>query len=164
VSEVPRVFPVIDSVDAAYQAEQVDANAGNSRLAGRYPVPRSVDKASQNSRDFPSPKKEPRPLPLPSPKGCSRNTLTTDLLAPRATRSDSGCSISEYETDWEEDEITSSIQDIDLSSSLPDNKASLNNSPGDLISQVLSPMKQALLDRMMAEFWIIFNQETDLFP
>jgi hypothetical protein len=160
VFKVPPVFPVFDPVAAAYQAGKIDADAERFGLAGRYPV----DKTNQNSRDFPSPKKEPPPQPLPSSKGCSKNTLATDLSPPPATGSDSGCSISEYETDWEEDEITSSIQDIDLSSSLPGNKPFLDNGHGDLINQVLSPMKQALLDRMMAEFWIIFNQETDLFP
>lgn len=98
---------------------------------------------------------------LTSTKAHYENTQATKLSHQSSTGGDSSSSVSEYETDSEEDESTSNPQDIDLSCfSKPSCSSPCINSE-DVINQVLSPMKQALLDRMMSEFWVIFNQEND---
>lgn len=77
---------------------------------------------------------------------------------------DSGSSFSEYETDLEDDEMRESIQDMDFRSIYSTNGDLRTATCGDMISKVLSPTQQALVDRMMTEFWIIFKQEADFIP
>jgi hypothetical protein len=67
-------------------------------------------------------------------------------------------SVSDCSTEWGEDQITSSPGS--------DVYRILDNFPKDhtegdksLLRPILSPMKQALVDRIMAEFWTIVNQE-----
>jgi hypothetical protein len=81
-----------------------------------------------------------------------------------SSRSNTLSSFTEDETDWGEDEVINSVQDLDFSSfssiSQEDclSQARVKDS---LTRPVFSPMKQALIDRIMKEFWIIFNQETE---
>jgi hypothetical protein len=101
-----------------------------------------------------------------SPKpsiGLIENKQTAAVSSESGTGNDSDSSFSEYETDWEEDETADNSQDFELFT-IP--QAGCDNSDkarGEVISKVLSPMQQALLDRMMTEFWIIFKQENDFF-
>jgi hypothetical protein len=80
-----------------------------------------------------------------------------------SSRSNTLSYLTEDETDWGEDEIINSVHDLDFSSfssiSQEDclSQARVEDS---LTRPVFSPIKQALIDRIMKEFWIIFNQET----
>jgi hypothetical protein len=76
---------------------------------------------------------------------------------------DSSSSFSEYETDWEEDDPTDHFEDGEIFATPRIDGNGLEKAGGEVIDRVLSPMQQALLDRMMTEFWIIFKQENDFF-
>jgi hypothetical protein len=103
----------------------------------------------------------PRDCPLPASHEEEQSDPTT---SGSGSFDEPESSFSEYETDLEDDETTSDALDIDFSKV----SKSWNDSPeqarGEVISKVLSPIQQELLDRMMTEFWIIFKQEIDFFP
>jgi hypothetical protein len=83
---------------------------------------------------------------------------------PSSSRSNTLSSFTEDETDWGEDEVTNSVQDLDFSgfSSISQEHCLSQARFKDSLTQpVFSPMKLALIDRIMKEFWIIFNQETE---
>ena len=60
--------------------------------------------------------------------------------------------------------FNNSVQDLDFSSfsSISQEDCFSQAQVKDTLTRpVFSPMKQALIDRIMKEFWIIFNQETE---
>lgn len=81
-----------------------------------------------------------------------------------SSRSNTLSYFTEDETDWGEDEFNNSVQDLDFSnfSSISQEDCYSQAQVKDTLTRpVFSPMKQALIDRIMKEFWIIFNQETE---
>jgi hypothetical protein len=91
--------------------------------------------------------------PMPSVEGGSSSSRSNTLSY-----------FTEDETDWGEDEFNNSVQDLDFSSfsSISQEDCFSQAQVKDTLTRpVFSPMKQALIDRIMKEFWIIFNQETE---
>jgi hypothetical protein len=118
----------------------------------------SESPADQASEILPS---RPRDCPLPA----SHEEEGSDPTASGSGSFDEPeSSFSEYETDLEDDETTSDALDIDFSKVSKFWNESPEQARGEVISKVLSPIQQELLDRMMTEFWIIFKEEIDFFP
>ena len=87
------------------------------------------------------------------------------IIPPEHESGDDECSsFAEYETDLEEDDTADGFQDFELFTVRQKTSGGADKACGEVISRVLSPMQQALLDRMMTEFWLIFHQANDLFP
>lgn len=99
----------------------------------------------------------------PTPLETTGDKQVANMSPVSTTGSDSCSPLSDYETDLEEDEGTGTIPGVDLSSVPLSRVSSSDRACGDVISRILSPVKQELLDRMMTEFWVIFNQENDFF-
>jgi hypothetical protein len=82
------------------------------------------------------------------------------VSSPSSTGFDTLSSFSDEETDWGEDESDTSVCPIGTSTS-SQNEGSRGrlNGERDLIAPILSPVKQAVVDRIMKKFWEIFNAE-----
>jgi hypothetical protein len=108
----------------------------------------------QDSDRTSSPTLDTMPLePIPSVEGGSSSSRSNTLSY-----------FTEDETDWGEEEANNSGQEIYFSSfSSISQKDCLSQAQvkDSLTQPVFSPMKLALIDRIMKEFWIIFNQETE---
>ena len=102
-------------------------------------------------------------LGCPSPSKICEEEIQSTVIDP-AARLDTDSSFSEYETDSEDEDTRDDSPDIDFSKVSQTWHESPENARGEVISKVLTPMQQALLDQMMTEFWVIFKQEIDSFP
>jgi hypothetical protein len=80
-----------------------------------------------------------------------------------SSRSNTLSSFTEDDTDWGEDEIDGSVHDLHFSSFSAFSKEEVLSQEvkDSLMRPVFSPMKQKLIDRIMKEFWVIFNQESE---
>ena len=81
-----------------------------------------------------------------------------------SSRSNTWSSFTDDDTDWGEDDVTSSVQDLyfaGFSSYSKEDCLSQEEVKDNLTRPVISPMKQELIDRIMKEFWVIFNQESE---
>ena len=58
--------------------------------------------------------------------------------------------------------MTDSLHEIRVSTSLQARGPPQASNLEHLIKPLLSPIKQDLVDRMMNEFWAVFNQDNDL--
>jgi hypothetical protein len=76
--------------------------------------------------------------------------------------SDSLTSASNNDTDWDEDEIADSLHKLRASTLPQASQPPQSSSIEHLVKPILSPMKRELVDRMMNEFWAVFNQDNDL--
>ncbi|KAG4436548.1 hypothetical protein IFR05_007986 [Cadophora sp. M221] len=80
------------------------------------------------------------------------------------SRSTTLSSFTEDESDWGEDDSTSSVQDMHFpgfSAFAKQDVLSPDQVKQSLTRPVFSPMKQELIDRIMNEFWVIFNQDSE---
>ena len=79
---------------------------------------------------------------------------------PSSTGFETHSSFSDEETDWGEDESDTSLYPVGTSTS-SQNEGTWGHLNGerDLIKPILSPVKQAVVDRIMKKFWEVFNAE-----
>jgi hypothetical protein len=81
-----------------------------------------------------------------------------------SSRTNTLSSFTEDDTDWGEDEMTGSLRDFHFSGFSELSRESLSSQDqikDTLTRRVFSPMQQQLIDRIMKEFWAIFDQERD---
>jgi hypothetical protein len=85
---------------------------------------------------------------------------TLSVSLPSSTGFDTLSSFSDEETDWGEDESDTSLYPIytPISAQNQGTWGRLNGER-DLIKPILSPVKQAVVDRIMKKFWEVFNAE-----
>jgi len=102
---------------------------------------------------------------LVSPSNECSNAMQPSLDLPDVspTRNNTLSSFAEDDTDWGEDEITGSLQDLhfaDFSAFSQEGLFSQDQMNETLMRPVFSPMKEELIDRIMKEFWAMFDQES----
>jgi hypothetical protein len=81
-----------------------------------------------------------------------------------SSRSNTLSSFTDDNSDWGEDEANGSVQDLyfpGFSAFSQKEVLSQEQVKDSLTRPVFSPMKQELIDRIMKEFWVIFNQESE---
>jgi hypothetical protein len=96
-----------------------------------------------------------------SDNGDHVSTLPASRVSPpSSTGFDTLSSFSDEETDWGEDESDTSLYPIGTSTS-SQNQGTRGHLNGerDFIKPILSPVKQAVVDRIMKKFWEAFNAE-----
>jgi hypothetical protein len=79
-----------------------------------------------------------------------------------SSQCDTLSSTTEEESDWGQDEITGSLQDLqfsDFSAFSREIMSSGGQNKDHLTRRVFSPMQQQLIDRLMKDFWATFDQE-----
>jgi hypothetical protein len=89
--------------------------------------------------------------------------LSLDLLHVSPTRNNTLSSFTEDDTDWGEDESTGSLQDLHFADFSPFSQEGLisqDQMKETLMRPVFSPVREELVDRIMKEFWAIFDQES----
>jgi hypothetical protein len=92
------------------------------------------------------------------------NEQSSSVQGEPSSRTNTLSSITEDDTDWGDDEITGSLQDLHFpgfSAFSKEKSPSQDLMKESLTQPIFSPMKQALTDRIMKEFWDIFNQESE---
>jgi hypothetical protein len=97
--------------------------------------------------------------------GNNRGQVSTipisSVSPPSSTGFDTLSSFSDEETDWAEDESDISFDRIGTSISAQNQGTQGHlNGERDLIRSMLTPVKQAVMDRIMKKFWEIFNAES----
>jgi hypothetical protein len=75
--------------------------------------------------------------------------------------SDTPISSSDNDEDWDEDEMTDSLHEIRVPTLPQAGQTHQASSLEHLINPMLTPMKRGLVDRLMNEFWAVFNQDND---
>jgi hypothetical protein len=116
--------------------------------------PKIAESQSQNSGVPSSPKAHDQ---------CTIN-LSPSPQGESSSRNNTLSSLADDDTDWGEDELTGNIQDLHFpgfSAIARDGLLSQDQMEESLTRPIFSPMKQELIDRIMKEFWVIFNQETE---
>jgi hypothetical protein len=123
---------------------------------------RSIEtKGKDFTRAFLKPLKLLRKAPG-SNNGCHFSAIPTSRVSPpSSTGFDTLSSFSDEETDWGEDESDISLYNIGTAR-VSQNSGTQGHINGeqDLVRPVLSPVKQAVVDRVMKKFWAIFYAET----
>ncbi|PMD50679.1 uncharacterized protein K444DRAFT_274932 [Hyaloscypha bicolor E] len=110
-----------------------------------------------------SAKSRSQSLVSPTSEYSNAMQLPLDLPHVSPTRNNTLSSFTEDDTDWGEDEITGSLQDLhfaDFSAFSQESLFSQDQMNETLMRPVFSPMKEELIDRIMKEFWAIFDQES----
>jgi hypothetical protein len=110
-----------------------------------------------------SAKSRSQSLVSPTSECSNAMQLPLDLSHVSPTRNNTLSSFTEDDTDWGEDEITGSLQDLhfaDFSAFSQEGVFSQDQMNETLMRPVFSPMKEELIDRIMKEFWSIFDQES----
>jgi hypothetical protein len=110
-----------------------------------------------------SAKSRSQSLVSPTSEYSNAMQLPLDLPHVSPTRNNTLSSFTEDDTDWGEDEITGSLQDLhfaDFSAFSQEGLFSQDQMNETLMRPVFSPMKEELIDRIMKEFWAIFDQES----
>lgn len=118
-------------------------------------IPLSID--HPRSIDHLSTTKYPPPL-----QTNSGGKLGSNSPPGSSERSDTHTSSSDNDTDWEEDEMADSLHKVRASTLHQASQSPQSSNIEHLIKPILSPMKGELVDRMMNEFWAVFNQDNDL--
>jgi hypothetical protein len=110
-----------------------------------------------------SAKSRSQSLVAPTSECSNAMQLSLDLPHVSPTRNNTLSSFTEDDTDWGEDEIAGSLQDLhftDFSAFSREGLFSQDQMNETLMRPVFSPMKEELIDRIMKEFWAIFDQES----
>jgi hypothetical protein len=110
-----------------------------------------------------SAKSRSQSLVSPTSECSNAMQLSLDLPHVSPTRNNTLSSFTEDDTDWGEDEIAGSLQDLhftDFSAFSQEGLFSQDQVNETLMRPVFSPMKEELIDRIMKEFWAIFDQES----
>jgi len=107
-----------------------------------------------------SAKSRSQSLVSPTSECSNAMQLPLDLTHVSPTRNNTLSSFTEDDTDWGEDEIAGSLQDLhfaDFSAFSQEGLFSQDQMNETLIRPVFSPIKEELIDRIMKEFWAIFD-------
>jgi hypothetical protein len=75
---------------------------------------------------------------------------------------DTSSSITDDDTDWDEDDTNNSPQSSHVYRFSRTDELDQEEIKETLVAPMLLPFKKQLIDRIMKEFWVIFNQESDI--
>jgi hypothetical protein len=75
---------------------------------------------------------------------------------------DTPSSTTDDDTDWDEDDTNNSPQSSHIYRISRTDELDQEEIKESLVAPMLSPFKKQLIDRIMKEFWVIFNQESEI--
>jgi hypothetical protein len=157
----PKALVTLDGEPSSSSCDQLE------RSSGTQPVFRASLEEDEQTTILPQPQISSHPSLLAVSDKSEIKPIPEVQSKSSSSRSNTLTSFTEEESDWGEDEITESLQDInfsdfsDLSAFARQGMSSDDQLEDTLTQRVFSPMQQQLIDRIMKEFWAIFDQEPE---
>jgi hypothetical protein len=148
---------IADLYQSAMSEDDIESSHPSVTQSPKMPRCPDGDRAStrslsQDSRDPSSPNVQEN----------HTQKLSSSPYADFSPGGDTPSSITDEDTDWSEDDINNSPQSSRVYYFSKTDQLDQGEIKETLVAPILSPFKKQLIDRIMKEFWVIFNQENEI--